>query len=73
MLLAGKTEADVRLRINGEPVMLRSDNTFEQEIPLLPGVTVLQIEGENAAGRVRIVEKHLFRSRDGIASEVLGE
>lgn len=68
VLIAGKTDSDVRIRINGEAAMLLPDNTFSQEVPLLPGVTVLQIEGENAAGRVRTVEKHVFRTSGAIDS-----
>lgn len=59
--ISGSTEAGTHVRINEQPVALQDSNHFEQEVPLSPGVTIVRIEAENVAGRVRLVEKHLLR------------
>lgn len=63
-LIRGSTEPDVKVQINGEPVMLGQDYVFEQAIPLTKGVTIVRIEATGPSGRVAVVEKHLLRPRN---------
>jgi hypothetical protein len=59
----GRSESGVRVRLNGEAVLLREDDTFEVLLDIHPGINIIQLEAENAAGRKRIVERHILRSR----------
>jgi len=64
VLIQGVSEKDALVTVNGEQLLLRDDQTFELEMALRPGINVVRVEAENAAGRVRVVEKHLLRPRD---------
>lgn len=59
--LRGVAEEHARVRVNGESVLLGTDHVFAVEIWLHPGVNVLEVEAENAAGRIARVEKHVVR------------
>lgn len=61
VVVAGLTEEGAHVVINEQDVPLRDNNHFEQEIPLSLGVTIVRIQAENVAGRVRSIEKHLLR------------
>lgn len=56
----GIAEEQAKVNVNGEDVLLREDNSFELNIYLRPGVNVIRVEAENAAGRKKTVEKHVL-------------
>lgn len=62
--VAGITEEGAAVRINGDPVPLQDGTKFQKDIPLQPGITVIKVEAENTAGRIKTVEKDLLRPRD---------
>lgn len=64
VIVAGQTEAGALVQVNKQPVVLRASGEFEQEVPLRPGVTRVQVEAANTAGRVRMVELNLLRPRN---------
>ncbi|MEX0650196.1 MAG: helix-turn-helix domain-containing protein [Candidatus Andersenbacteria bacterium] len=63
IVVRGTSEKGIKLFVNGESFLLKEDNTFELDIDLHPGVNVIQLEGTNAAGRKRVVERHYLRPR----------
>jgi hypothetical protein len=63
VVVRGRAETSARVAVNGEAVLLNEDGNFEITLVLHPGINVLRLEAENAAGRVRVVEKHLLWSR----------
>ncbi len=63
LVVSGVSESDVRIRINDEPILLHEGSTFRAELDVHDGINVVRIEAENAAGRVRIVERHILKPR----------
>lgn len=63
VVVRGRAEANARVSVNGEAVLLGEGGIFERELVLHPGINVLRLEAENAAGRVKVVEKHLLWKR----------
>ncbi len=63
LLVRGSTEPEVRVKLNDEPVILHSDATFEVSLKLHPGINVIRIEAQNAAGRTAIIERQVLRPR----------
>lgn len=63
LAVRGVAEPDARVAVNGEAVLLGEDGEFSTRLFLHPGVNILHIEAENAAGRVRVLEKHLLLPR----------
>lgn len=61
--VTGASEAHARVVVNGEAVLLGPDGKFAMELWLRPGINVVRVEATNAAGRVRVVEKHLLLVR----------
>lgn len=62
----GRTEQNARLIVNGEPVLLGEKGSFEYDLHLHPGINIVRVEAENAAGRVNVVERHvLLMTQDG--------
>lgn len=63
MVVRGATEVKARVTVNGEPALLTPEGEFSLTLWLRPGVNVVRVEAQNAAGRVRTVEKHLLLLR----------
>lgn len=63
VIVRGRAETNARVSVNGEAVLLSDEGNFETALVLHPGINVLRLEAENAAGRVRVVEKHLLWPR----------
>ncbi len=63
VLLNGVSEKDAQVTVNGESILLRDDYSFELMLHLRPGINVVRAEAENAAGRVKVIERHLLRPR----------
>lgn len=63
LLVRGATEPEVRVMLNDEPVILHGDATFEVSLKLHPGINVIRIEAENAAGRVSVLERRILLPR----------
>lgn len=63
IMVRGRSEPDSRVRLNGETVLLQEDATFEASLFLHPGINVIQVEAENAAGRIHTIERHVLRPR----------
>lgn len=61
VVVSGQTEEGAHVKINEHSVALQDGSYFEQEIPLSPGITIVRVEAENVAGRVRTIERHLLR------------
>lgn len=59
----GKAQESARVSVNGEPVLLQDGGAFTHVISLHPGINVLRLEAENAAGRKRVIERHLLWPR----------
>lgn len=63
LLVRGATEEETRVTLNDEPVILHGDATFEVSLKLHPGVNVIRIEAENAAGRSVTLERRVLLPR----------
>lgn len=63
LFVHGVAEANSRVTVNGEVVLLGENGEFSTRLWLHPGVNILRVEAENAAGRVRTLEKHLILPR----------
>ncbi|HLD25669.1 MAG TPA: helix-turn-helix domain-containing protein [Candidatus Andersenbacteria bacterium] len=59
----GTTEREARLTVNGEAVLLGADGSFHFELPLHPGLNVVQVEATGASGRTSLVQRRLLVSR----------
>lgn len=60
LVVRGVAERTARVSVNGEPLLLDGEGRFEWRLVLHPGINVLRLEAENAAGRIRVIEKHLL-------------
>lgn len=58
--VTGRAEISATVTINGAPVLLREDGSFELSLQLHPGINVLQVEAKNAADRRRIIVRDLL-------------
>lgn len=63
LTVQGIAEVSARVVVNGEPVLLNERGEFSLNIFLHPGLNVLRVEAENAAGRKKVLEKHLLLPR----------
>ncbi len=63
VVIAGKTEPNVRLTINDEQVLLKPDSTFSVAIPLHKGMNPFRIEVSTASGRERTKTLFLLREK----------
>lgn len=54
-LVSGKTDRDATLKIDGIPVLINQDGTFNEEIVLPKGENVILIESSNRQNKKRIV------------------
>lgn len=61
--VAGRAEKSAAVTINGAPVLLGDDGSFELRLTLHPGINVVQVEAKNAADRPRIVTRDLLVPR----------
>ncbi len=59
--IQGASEAGARVKINGETVLLNEQEEFRLDVPLRYGINVIRIEAQNAAGRMRVIERHILR------------
>jgi hypothetical protein len=64
----GKTEAGTKVTINGEQIVLKPDATFAVDMRLHPGINVVSIEAQNAAGRKRVLERDILWPRTVVAA-----
>ena len=60
--VAGSTDPDTRVSINGESVLISPEAKFTTTLVLHPGINVVRVEAENAASRVRVLEQHVLYS-----------
>lgn len=63
VVVRGMAETGNVVRLNEQLIVLAEDGTFAVPLYLEPGVSVLRVESENAAGRVRVVERSLLVPR----------
>ncbi len=63
IMVRGRSEADARVSVNETAVLLKDDASFALQLDLHPGINVLRVEAENAAGRKKIVERHILKPR----------
>jgi cytoskeletal protein RodZ len=56
----GKTDSSVTLNINNRQVPVEADGSFEKEITVFPGESVITITVENKFGRVSSVERKIL-------------
>ena len=61
----GKTEAGTKVTVNGEQIVLQPDASWHMDMRLHPGINVVYIEAQNAAGRKRVLERDILWPRDG--------
>lgn len=61
--IRGFAEANARVTINGEAILLDSDGNFYTTLTLHPGINVLQVEAVNAAGRRQVIRRQLLMPR----------
>ncbi len=61
----GIAEDETKIQVNNEPVLLQENNHFSIEVGLQPGVNILRVTAENAAGRVKVIEQHILRPHEG--------
>lgn len=62
--IRGQSEPQAHVRVNEEAVLLGEDASFGVILDLHPGINVVRIEAENAAGRKRVITRYLLRSQD---------
>jgi hypothetical protein len=67
--LVGKTDRGARVRVNGEPVTVRSDGTFKHTVSLTEGVKLITVEALDSAGNVKY-GKRLIHYRGPSRSKV---
>lgn len=60
ILLAGTTESNGKLTINGELVPVRSDGSFEFEFPLSPELNTIEFKVERFLGKTLTVIKKVY-------------
>lgn len=66
LTVRGQTEPDIRVRVNGTEALLDKNSQFSVPLILHPGINVLQIEAENAAGRKRVITRDILMPRTGL-------
>lgn len=59
----GQAEEGSHVTVNDEAVLLTDNGLFETRLSLHPGINVLRVVAENAAGRQRIMTRHLLMPR----------
>lgn len=59
----GHAEVESKVTVNGAGVLLNKDGAFTTELVLHPGINVLQVQAENAAGRTHTLVRHLLMPR----------
>ena len=64
LIVKGKTEEDAEVKVNGEVVLLDTDNQFSIVLPVDAGINVLHIEAKGASGRINEITKHVLVPRD---------
>ncbi len=60
----GKTNEQARLTINGEPVMIRRDGTFEQSVVLSEGINVIKVGASKKYSKEHIEERRVIYRRE---------
>ncbi len=60
LIISGKTEPEVRLKINGQDVILEADNTFSQTLNLQAGLNIIKIEGKKKYSKTKIIERKII-------------
>ena len=63
LVVRGVAEDQARVTINDQTALVDSDGGFYATLTLHPGINVLRVEAVNAAGRKRVVERHLLMPR----------
>lgn len=61
--VAGTSERNVRLSMNGEQVLLHQDASFSQNITLHKGINMVNVEVINASGRTNSKKLFLLREK----------
>lgn len=59
--IEGTSETGARVKVNGETVLLNDRGEFALSVPLRYGINIIRVEAENAAGRLRVIERHILR------------
>lgn len=59
----GRAEAEARVTVNGETVLLDEEGFFEMVLPLKPGINVLQLEARGVSGRTAVLKRDLLVTR----------
>ena len=60
VVVQGKAEADAKVTLNGQLVILQPDLSFAVRLYLHPGINVVRLEAENAAGRKGVIKRHIL-------------
>lgn len=64
VLVKGKTQAHARLTINEEPVVIRHDGTFEQEIILSEGLNIITVGASKKYSKQHTEERRVTYRRE---------
>jgi transcriptional regulator with XRE-family HTH domain len=60
ILLKGKADIGSEVYLNGELLALRPDGTFEQQVELLPGITILEVKAVSRFNKETIIIKKVI-------------
>ncbi|MEX1997432.1 MAG: helix-turn-helix domain-containing protein [Candidatus Andersenbacteria bacterium] len=63
LTIRGVAESHARVTVNGQPALLDTAGNFTVPLVLHPGINVVHVEAENAAGRKRIIQRDILMPR----------
>ena len=61
MLIKGRTDSGVSLKVNGEDIYVAFDGSFAKDVQLVAGLNTIEIVAENKFGKSTKVLKQIFR------------
>ncbi len=59
----GKTEKEVRIKINNQEIFPDKNNNFNHTIDLLPGLNLIQITGKKKYSKTKVIERKIIFDR----------
>lgn len=66
VVIRGSAEPQAHVYVNKEAVLLGEGASFETVVFLQPGINVVQVEAQNAAGRTKTITRHILRPRNSM-------
>ncbi len=61
--ISGKSEKQVSIHINGEPIQSNEEGRFETEIPLQKGINTVTVQATKKSGKQTITSRTIVRSK----------